>query len=100
MTDSDSKKAPRSQRFVFFQVDLSDVNPDDANLFRNEVKLLIKLKDKPRIIKVKVIPMFSLFSSTFVPTRGSSSVISESRKAKADFLSTQLNYFSLERAQC
>ena len=32
---------------------MSDVNPDDANLFRNEVKLLIKLKDKPRIIKVK-----------------------------------------------
>jgi hypothetical protein len=28
------------------------VSAEDANLFRNEVKLLMKLRDKPRIVKV------------------------------------------------
>ena len=35
-----------------FQVDLSGVSEDDAMGFRNEVKLLMKLRDKRRIIKV------------------------------------------------
>ena len=45
-------RSPLSKILFLIQVDLSEVSKDEAMGFRNEVKLLMKLKDKKRIVQV------------------------------------------------